>query len=47
MMNVRKQQFKSFEMSAEETSFQIISFRFQFWMLLLLTLKSITQSVTM
>ena len=47
MMNVRKKQFKSFEISGEEISFQIMSFCFQFWMLLLLALKSITQSVTM
>ena len=47
MMNVRKQQFKSFEISAEEISFQIMSFCFQFWMLLLLALKSITQGITM
>ena len=47
MMNVSKKQFKSFEISGEEVSFQIMSFHFQFWMLLLLALKSITQSVTM
>ena len=38
-MNVRKQQFKSFEILAEETSFQI-EFYFQFWRLLLLAQKS-------
>ena len=47
MMNVSEKQFKSFEISGEEVSFQIMSFHFQFWMLLLLALKSITQSVTM
>ena len=47
MMNVRKKQFKSFEILGEEISFQIISFYFKFWMLLLLALKSITQGVTM
>ena len=30
MMNVRKQQFGSFEVSGEEKSFQIMSFCFQF-----------------
>ena len=30
MMNVRKKQFKSFEISAEEISFQIMSRCFQF-----------------
>ena len=47
MMNVRKKQFKSFEISAEKISFQIMSSCFQFWILLLLALKSITQGVTM
>ena len=46
-MNVRKKQFKSFEILAEEISFQIISFCFQFWMFLLLPLKNITGIVTM
>ena len=46
-MNIRKQQFTNFEISAEEILFQAMSFCFHFWMLLLLTLKSITQSVTM
>ena len=45
-INLRKQQFKNFEISAEETSFQIMSFCFQFCMYLLLTLRSITQNVT-
>ena len=45
-MNLRQQQFKSFEISAEEIPFHIMSFCFQFWMLLLLTLKSITQCFT-
>ena len=45
-MNVRKKQFKNFEISAEEI-FQIMSFRFQFYTFLLLALKSITQNVTM
>ena len=39
MMNVRKQQFKRFEISVEKISFNIMSFCFQFWMLLLLALK--------
>ena len=30
MMDVRKKQFKSFEISGEEISFQIVSFYFQF-----------------
>ena len=30
MMNVRKQQFKRFEISVEEISFNIMSFCFQF-----------------
>ena len=30
MMNVRKKQFKSFEILGEEISFQIMSFYFQF-----------------
>ena len=30
MMNVRKQQFKRFEISAEDVSFQGMSFLFQF-----------------
>ena len=30
MINVRKKQFKSFEISGEEISFQIMSFCFQF-----------------
>ena len=47
MMNVGEKQFKSFEISGEEISFQIVSFYFQFWILLLLALKSITQGVTM
>ena len=46
-INVRKKQFESFETSAKEMSFQIISFCFQFWMVLLLPLKSITRIVTM
>ena len=43
MMNVHKKQFRSFEISGEEISFQIMIFYFQFWMFLLLALKSITQ----
>ena len=45
MMNVRKKQFKSFEISGEEISFQIMSFYFQFWKLLLLALKSINEGL--
>ena len=35
-----------FEISVEEISFQIMSFCFQFWMLLIIVLKGITQNVT-
>ena len=45
MMNVRKKQFKSFEILREEISFQIMSFYFQFWKLLLLALKSINEGL--
>ena len=45
--NIYKKQFKRFEISGEKISFQIMSFYFQFWMILLLALKSITQGVTM
>ena len=47
MMNVREEQFKSFEISGEEMSFRIVSSYFKFWMLLLLVLKSITLGATM
>ena len=40
MMNVRKRQFKSFEILAEEASFPIMSFWFQFWRFLMLVLKT-------
>ena len=45
MMNVSKQQFKSFETSAEEISFQIISFSFQLWMFLLLALTEVITQI--
>ena len=45
MMNVPKQQFKSFETSAEEISFQIISFSFQLWMFLLLALTEVITQI--
>ena len=45
MMNVSKQQFKSFETSAEEISFQIISFSLQLWMFLLLALTEVITQI--
>ena len=45
-LNSTDKQLKRSEISAEEISFQIMSFCFQFWMLLLLTLKSISENVT-